>query len=105
MTGNDLKDVLIRAEPDDVEGKIRENLNDPWSTKCYWTVAGTPQKTGPGRQVFFSDGDEVWGLANITSVDEGAIWFKPIRKLTCLRVNIDAEAPTRGFKYVDREAE
>jgi len=41
-------DVLIRADPDDLQHKRRETMDDPWNAECYWSVNGTPQRTGRG---------------------------------------------------------
>ena len=93
-------DVLIRADPDDLEHKRREKMDDPWGTECYWTVKGTPRKTGRGGAILFHDGDKVWGLAIITRVETGRIWFEPIRESPW---DFDVpEPPTRGYQYVDK---
>lgn len=100
---SDHADVLVQTEPEDVDHKIRENMDDPYGTLCYWTVSGTPQKTGRGGTMLFSDGTEVWGTATITEVEDGKIWFKPIRKATGLRFDLPIEPPTRGFAYITEE--
>lgn len=91
-------DVLVRAAPDDVTHKLREEMDDPWSTECFWSVSGTPQRTGPGGAMLFHDGEEVWGVATVTRVEEGRIWFKPIRRSPWVVETPDP--PTRGFAYV-----
>jgi len=92
-------DVLVRADPDELEHKRREMMDDPWGTECYWTVNGTPQRTGRAGAMLFHDGEQVWGVATILRVEKGRIWFKPIRDATALSFEVP-EPPTRGFKYV-----
>jgi len=103
MTGDANADVLVQVDPDDVRHKIRKEMEDPYGTLCYWTVSGTPRKTGRGGTMLFSDGSEVWGTATITEVEGGKIWFKPIRRVTGLRFDLPIEPPTRGFAYITEE--
>lgn len=97
---SEFPDVLVRADPedDDVAHKRRKNMDDPWNVECFWSVSGTPQRTGAGGAMLFHDGKEVWGVATVTRVEEGRIWFKPIRD--CPWVVKTPEPPVRGFAYV-----
>lgn len=96
-------DVLVRADREDVSHKIRENMDDPWETLCYWTVSGKPRRTGPGSMMLFSDGEDVWGTATITEIEDGKIWFKPIRLAKGLVYDVPVDPPTRGFRYITKE--
>lgn len=91
-----MADVLIYAAVDDLEHKMRGEV--PAGEQPFWTVSGTPRQTEPGESVLFTDGDRVVAAAPITNVEEGRIWFEPLRKT-------DRELPavpvTRGFKYVN----
>jgi len=95
-------DVLFQADPDELEHKRRGKMDDPWGTECYWTVGGEPQRTGRGGAMLFHDGDQVWGMATILRVEDGKIWFKPIRDATGLRFEVP-DPPTRGYQYVGGE--
>lgn len=96
---NQYPDVLIRADPSELTHKRRQNMENPWGSECYWSVSGTPQRTGRGGAVLFHDGSQVWGIAIVLRVEEGKIWFKPIRDADGLRFDVP-EPPTRGFAYV-----
>lgn len=96
-------DVLVQVAPEDVEHKIRENIGNPYETECYWNVSGTPQQTGRGGTMLFHDGEQVWGIATITEVEEGAIWFKPIRNARGLVFDLPVEPPSRGFQYITED--
>lgn len=97
----DYPDVLVRAAPEEIEDKRRANIDDPHGTECYWSVSGTPQRTGRGGAMLFHDGDGVWGVATITRVEDGRIWFRPIRDAPWAFEPVDP--PTRGFAYVEAD--
>lgn len=99
---NQYPDVLIRADRSELDHKRREKMEDPRGIECYWSVNGTPQRTGRGGAVLFHDGFEVWGIAIVLRVEEGKIWFKPIRDADGLRFDVP-EPPTRGFAYVGED--
>lgn len=100
MSDQEYPDVLIQADPEDCEHKRRENMDDPAGVECYWRVSGTPQRTGQGGAVLFSDGSEVWGVAFVTRVEDGRLWFTPIRDATALGISPPVDPPQRGFRYV-----
>lgn len=91
----DARDVLIYADREDVEHKLAGEVPD--DEVCYWTVNGTPQRTEPGREVLFTDGDVVHARADIIDVESGRLWFQPLREV---RDELPATPTTRGFKYV-----
>lgn len=99
------QDVIIRASEDDLRHKVFDycdgtDLGDnPRRSLAYWSVQGTPQRTGPGRTIMFStDGETVDYYAPICTVEEGRIWF---HFLYPTRFEVPTEPPTRGFKYFD----
>lgn len=73
-----IQDVLIHTTREGIEHKARENLTDPDTTACYWTVNGTPRQTGRGAAIHFSNGDRLIGRATILRVEDGRIWFTPV---------------------------
>ncbi|NLV14348.1 hypothetical protein [Haloarcula argentinensis] len=103
MTDAQHADVLVQTGPEDVAHKRRENMDNPDEMQCYWTVSGTPRKTGRGGAMLFSDGESVWGTATITEVEDGKIWFRPIRTADGLSFDLPIDPPTRGFAYITEE--
>lgn len=99
------QNVIIRAAKDDLEHKVF-HIQDcepgepyPRQSLAYWRVSGTPQQTGPGRKIMFSeDGDRVDYHAPICTVEEGKIWFA---FLSPVDYEVPKEPPTRGFTYVE----
>ena len=85
-------DVLIRAKRKDVEHKF-----DKENAYCWWTVNGTPRNCGKGDNIFFSDGERIYGEGDILDVDDGRIIFTPLK-----RVDLEQpkKPPTRGFTYL-----
>lgn len=92
-----MKDVLIYTDRTDLEHKLRGEV--PVGHECYWTVNGTPQRTERGQSVLFTDGDRVIARGEITRVEEGRIWFEPLRETD---EDLPAPPTTRGFKYVEQ---
>ncbi|MFC6720913.1 hypothetical protein ACFQGT_00500 [Natrialbaceae archaeon GCM10025810] len=90
-----MKDVLIYADPGDVEHKLRENVPD--GHYCYWTVNGTPRQTGPGASVLFTDGERVHARGDVTEIVVGELRFTPLERVD---EPIPTEPVTRGFRYV-----
>ncbi|CCQ32218.1 hypothetical protein HLRTI_001336 [Halorhabdus tiamatea SARL4B] len=92
-----IQDVLIRTTREDIEHKARENITNPDTTECYWTVNGTPRQTGRGASILFSDGDRVIARSRIRRVEDGRIWFDPVEFVDAPQTKTP---PTRGFTYV-----
>lgn len=99
------QDVIIHASEDALRHKVFDytdgtDLGDnPRQSLAYWSVSGTPQRTGPGRAILFStDGETVDYYAPICTVEEGKIWFAFLHPT---RFDVPTEPPTRGFKYLD----
>lgn len=90
-----MNDVLIYATRDDIEHKLEAHVPD--HHHCYWTVTGTPRQTEPGQSVLFSDGDRVHARGEITDVENGKLWFRPLERVD---ETPPTDAPTRGFTYV-----
>lgn len=93
-----MKDVVIGTTETQLEHKYAENVPD--GHECYWTVSGTPRQTAPGRRVWFTfrPTERVFATAEITRLEDGKLWFTPVRRVEtrkCLRT-----AP-RGFKYTE----
>ncbi|MDS0222484.1 hypothetical protein NDI54_14150 [Haloarcula sp. S1AR25-5A] len=53
--------------------------------------------------MLFSDGSEIWGTATITEVEDGKIWFTPIRTADGLSFDLPIDPQTRGFPYITEE--
>lgn len=99
------RDVILRASEDDLHHKVFNHMDipdtdeNPRRSLVYWSVSGTPQRTGPGRVIMFStDGETVDYYAPICYVEEGRIWFD---FLDPVRFEAPRAPPTRGFAYVD----
>ena len=92
-------DVLIHTTESSIAHKRRGNV--PSSETPFWTVSGTPRQTEPGCRIWFEADGELIATATITAVEEGAIWFEPLRDA---EGEPPVEPPSRGFTYVDSEA-
>ena len=90
-------DILICASRDDVDHKLAENV-PKHHDYAFWTVNGTPQQTGPGAAVLFTDGESVHARGEIVGVHKGEVRFEPLERVDQA---LPAEPVTRGFKYVD----
>lgn len=92
-----MKDVLIYADPADVEHKMSDSVPDHHDY-CYWSVSGTPRQTGPGAAVLFTDGKRVYGRGTVRECVDGELRFEPLERVD---EALPAEPVTRGFKYVE----
>lgn len=97
---SDPKHVLIGATREDCAGKLRAELDDPTGVECYWRVSGAPRQTARGQYVYFEADGDVWGIATVLRVEDGRLWFTPIREIDALAIELPVSAPTRGFRYV-----
>ena len=93
------KDVLIYADPDDVDHKLAGNVPD--GHYCYWTLPVTPQQTEPGSTVLFSDGQRVHARGTIRAIEDQELQFEPLQRID---KPTPTEPPTRGFTYIDPES-
>lgn len=91
------KDVLIYADPDDVEHKLAANV-PAHHDYAYWTVNGTPRQTKPGRSVLFTDGDRVFARGEVLELVVGELRFTSLERVD---EPLPADPVTRGYKYVD----
>ncbi|QCC57210.1 hypothetical protein [Natrinema thermotolerans] len=91
------KDVLIYAAREDVRHKFADAVPDHHDY-AYWTVSGTPRQTGPGANVYFTDGDRVYARGTVRECVDGELRFDPLER--CDEA-LPAEPVTRGFKYVE----
>lgn len=92
-----MKDVLIYADPADVEHKLESEVPDHHDY-CYWTVNGRPRQTGPGASVLFTDGDSVHARGDVLECVDGELRVTPLERVD---EPLPADPVTRGFTYVD----
>lgn len=98
------QDVLIRADEDDYRHKVFDyadvepDMPNPRREMMYWRVSGTPQRTGPGRVICFSDGDRIRACGYISDVEDGRIWFSALELVDWPQPE---SPPSRGFTYTE----
>lgn len=96
MTDTNDKDVLVAAGADQLAHKWAGTV--PEGHDCYWRVNGTPRRTGEGRRIWFAREGRLFATADILAVEKGRIWFEPVHPVD---LPSPAEAPTRGFAYIE----
>ena len=89
-------DVVIRSTADKLAHKWEGNV--PADHECYWTVSGTPRQTTAGNRIWFVRENHAFATAEITDVEDGRIWFEPLRSVD---MPMPEDAPTRGFRYIN----